>query len=212
MFEESFSPTPPPTPSDSPPLPAGFMPTTGMRTDVRLLPHVTVVDNLYFQPPKAQPTTPGESRYTYHTVAEVDPYVRTAVKVGRGMAKIDIGWVENASALWIQNLEGTDRSVIPSAAEMTKHNSRVVELFVSVEANGETKYVRFLRVRPGHSVRFEPTSDVFARLAETAIGDEPTRIMLAVIPEAVDPVTMYDPPKMEGVVVERGSYTSRDKR
>lgn len=196
-------------------LPKGFTPTKGMRSDVTLLPHVTVVDNLYFQPPKVQPTTPGESRYTYHTVAEVDPYVRTAVKVGRGITKVDTGWVENPSALWLQNLEGTDRSVIPTAAEMATHNSRVVELFVSVphpEKAADVLYVRFLRVRPGHSVRFEPTSDVFARLAPDAVGDEPTRMMVAVLPEAVDPVSMYDAPKADGVTVERGSYTAKDKR
>lgn len=176
----------------------------GMRTDLVQLPHVLIRESITFHPARAQPTEPAESTYTFHTEAETDPYVRTTVRVDILPRKIELGWVESPSVLWIQNLEGTDRQTIPTAEEMETINSRVIELYQRPELS---HLEPFARIRPGHSVRFEPAGDVYIGLPLSSRDqDRPAKIMIVALPQAVDPKTITARPSAgEGVVVESGS-------
>lgn len=130
---------------------------------------VVVAESVYYQQHRAQPSQPHDSRYSYVAAGEEQPYVRH-FKVGPSWTQLDPGWLTEASMLILRNCEGDDPpQTMPTLEQLAEFEAKVVELGMMPEvvpdktrtmhSPPEVKFspLACAFVRPGRSVRFEPT-------------------------------------------------------
>lgn len=120
---------------------------------------VTVLENIYFQLPLVQPEA-IQSSYSFHIRTE-DEALKKQIKVTSEWKPIPTYWVEQCCLLSISNDEGWFQ-VIPTVEEKQQLALKVVEVGL-IDRDNE-KITPFTRIRPQHSLRFEPLDIGILRL------------------------------------------------
>lgn len=112
---------------------------------------LTINELVYHQLLSESAQVVGENRTGRFLHNEEVPYNRPTT-VGTEWTDLDLKWVDRPTQIYLENITGYDRQVIPTPEELADDDARVVEV-----ANGT---VPFARVRPGESCRFEPVPGV----------------------------------------------------
>lgn len=107
------------------------------------------MENIYFSEAAEQPRA-REARFTVRLKSEEQEYTRTKFDVGEDWVPLDTGWLNEASMLCIENLEGRWTQTIPEVAARAAAAERVIE----VACCG----VPFGSVHPQTSCRFTPAA------------------------------------------------------
>lgn len=122
-----------------------------------------VIEQVIHQPmePPGQPVDVASPSFSAKVASDEQPIVGRVVTVGEEWRKLDLFWLNGAplSCLYLDNIEGTGRQVVPTDDEVAATDRRVVEV---ATANLEP----FALVRPARTVRFEPTGSVYLRCQE----------------------------------------------
>lgn len=94
---------------------------------------VTISLSAHHQHHGNDPTT-CTGRYNRFLNVIEDPYKRN-IKVSPVKTKLDVGWLEEPSYLFIENRVGLTRSTIPSPEEKAEDERQVVELYLDKDSN-----------------------------------------------------------------------------
>lgn len=151
---------PPPTPRRAPIL----------RKPVSRL---VIVENVYHQPVDGQPASINTG-FTRRLTSDEQPYGPRRVKIGGDSMALETGWVEKASQIMIENLEGTKLQVYPTEEEKAKIAARVVEVW-----DEDGKEPLFL-IPPGESIRARPGKLSRIRLR---CASESARVVYTIYPD-----------------------------
>jgi hypothetical protein len=108
---------------------------------------LVVVEQVHHQEQGSAPVS-LDTRYTVELSSDEEPYVRR-LNVGEETARLDFGWAKDPAMLVLRH-ERPVRSVHPGAEEAAADEARRVVLLVGDRA--------FAAVRPGCSLRMEPTA------------------------------------------------------
>ncbi len=122
-----------------------------------VLHRITVVETLYYLPPREEGQAVGIP-FSRELSSSEEAWERK-FNVGSKWVPLPIGWVEKPGMLWLRNCEGDGLVVVPTTEERAAIASRVAEIGVAL---GDI-YIAFARVRPGETIRFEPAGLVFIR-------------------------------------------------
>jgi hypothetical protein len=108
---------------------------------------LVVVEQVHHQEQGAEPTS-LDTRYSLELSSEEQPYLRR-LSIGEELSRMDFGWTREPVLLVLRH-ERLVRAVHPSEAERAADEARRVVLLVGDRA--------FAEVRPGSSLRFEPSA------------------------------------------------------
>lgn len=138
---------------------------------------VVLVEQLVHVGRRGEPT-PVSDRFSRGLTSDETPY-RREFTAGPDWAPLDCGWLAaGVSQLRLKNEEGSDRLTVPTDGEKAAEARRVVELGTGGE---DFPWVEdFARVRPGESLRLEPTR--LAKLRVRCVGGT-ARCSLFLTPE-----------------------------
>lgn len=108
---------------------------------------LTVVEHVYHQPAGEQPTG-IETRFSRHLKTQEQPYCRRLL-IGEDWVALDHGWVNEASHMVVQNMEGRFTQVNPTDEQCKEVAARVIEL-------GYQNAKGYWLIGPGESLRGQP--------------------------------------------------------
>ncbi len=139
---------------------------------------LTVSDTVYYQSVGADPEA-VDHRFSRFVASDEQPYARR-LTIPTAWVRLDPGWLAgNVGMMKVVNEGHPGRTALPTAGEREADAGLVVELAVSLNTEG-TMAVAFARLRPGESLRFEPTDP--GRLMLRCVGSGPTRVLLNLYP------------------------------
>lgn len=113
---------------------------------------ISVVEIVYYQGGSEDPVS-YDKRWDKWLASDEQPYQRK-LTAPPSWTPLDYGWIESASVLMLENVEGRDRTIIPSKEELELVESKIVVVGMAYGQNDEV--VPCWQLSPGETLRARP--------------------------------------------------------